>query len=291
MAETAKTGTRAVVLGGGGVAGIAWEIGLLAELLDRGIPLNDADFVVGTSAGSVVGALLRFDSIGDALAEQLIPIEDQPTAGNSFDSTDFMADLKAATQEATSDQDARARLGVVARAVTADTPEDERIAAMAGRFPSAEWPPKRLGVTAIDVTDGSFRVFDAGSGVELARAISASCAVPGVWPPIAIEGHSFMDGGIRSGTNADVAAGYDKILVIACFPEAPLSPLGMTLPQAVEILEADSRVLVVTANEASMAAFGTNPLAMSSRSPSARAGQRQAADVAEAVSDFWNGGH
>jgi NTE family protein len=98
-----------------GIAGIAWEIGLLAGFLDRGITLNDADLVVGTSAGSVVGALLRLDGIGGALAEQLTPIEDQPTAGNGFDSTEFMADLAAATQGAKSDQDARVRLGVVAR--------------------------------------------------------------------------------------------------------------------------------------------------------------------------------
>jgi NTE family protein len=50
--------THALVLGGGGEAGVAWEIGLLAGLAQRGVDLRDADVVIGTSAGAIVGTLL-----------------------------------------------------------------------------------------------------------------------------------------------------------------------------------------------------------------------------------------
>src|ERR1700681_4453810 len=66
-------GGRALVLGGGGVTGIAWETGLLAGLAEAGIDLTSADLVVGTSAGSVVGAqILSGVSIKALYAEQLV---------------------------------------------------------------------------------------------------------------------------------------------------------------------------------------------------------------------------
>ena len=66
--------TRALVLGGGGVAGIAWELGLLSGWAGEGVDVREADLVVGTSAGSVVGAQLRLDGDLQSLFErQLLP--------------------------------------------------------------------------------------------------------------------------------------------------------------------------------------------------------------------------
>ncbi len=279
---------RALVLGSGGVAGIAWEIGLLDGLLQRGITLNDADFVVGTSAGSVVGTILQFGKISDAVTEQVMPVEDQPSPSDGFDGTAYMAALAAATEGAQSEQDARARVGVMARSVTEGPPEADRLAMVASQLPSTKWPARRLGITAIDATDGAFHVFDADSGVDLVRAISASCSVPGIWPPTTIDGRPFMDGGMRSATNADVTAGYDRILIVACNAEPPVSALGPTLLQAVDQLQKNGKVLVVTADANSMQAFGTNPLAMSTRAPSAEAGRQQAASISDQIGAFWN---
>jgi NTE family protein len=288
MADIGEGRHRAVVLGGGGVAGIAWEIGVLAALIESGIAVNDADLVIGTSAGSVVGATLRYGLIPQAIEQQLTPAEDTDTGRGGFDAAGFMARLQDATKGAKSDEAARAGVGVIAREVTGGLSEAERIEGFAVRFPETSWPERPLAVTAVDATDGTFWTFDGESAVELPRALAASCCVPAVWAPISIEGRVFMDGGMRSGTNADLAEGYDKVLIIACFPEAETSPLGPTLPQAVEILEKRSSVLVITADTDAMTAFGANPLLMSSRAPSAAAGRAQGARVADDVARFWN---
>nr|WP_286343388.1 patatin-like phospholipase family protein [Frondihabitans sucicola] len=123
--------------------------------------------------------------------------------------------------------------------------------------------------------------------------MAASCSVPLVFPPVTIDGRAYVDGGMRSATNADVAAGYDRVLVLACGPEDPASPMGPQLDAAVASLRAGadgsapSEVLVLTADEVSLAAFGPNSLADSSRVPSAEAGRAQAAGAADAVAAFW----
>lgn len=279
---------RAIVLGGGGVAGIAWEYGLLAGLLDHGIPLNDADLVVGTSAGSVVGATLRGDGVHAAFTSQSIPIEMDDAAVDAFDVSVFMQVMADAVTNSSGEVSARAEIGTYALAV----PRDEaaaaaQVAMVAAQLPSREWPPRALNVTAVDATDGTFRVFDNASDVDLARAIMASCSVPGVGPTTHLEGREYMDGGMRSGTNADVATGYGRVLVIACNVEPESSGLGPTLPQAVTALESEANVVVLTADEASVTAFGPNPLLMSTREASAAAGYAQAGSIAETVARFW----
>jgi len=104
-----------------------------------------------------------------------------------------------------------------------------------------------------------------------------------------VQGREYMDGGARSVTNADVAAGYDRVLVLACRPEQP-SPTGPFLEQAVAGLRAAGSVVeVVVADTASQAAYGTNVLAVSTRAPAARAGRAQAASIVEDIRAFWRG--
>jgi NTE family protein len=139
----------------------------------------------------------------------------------------------------------------------------------------------------VDAADGSFAAFEAGSGVALVDAVAASCAVPLVWPPITIGGRRYIDGGMRSVTNADLATGCDRVLVVAPFVP-PDSPLGPTLDQEVAGLrDGGARVEVVLADDAALQAFGTNPLDPATRAPSARAGRAQAARVLAAVRDLW----
>lgn len=288
VAEPTPTpGTRAIVLGGGGVAGIAWELGVLSALEDAGVDLGAADLVVGTSAGSVVGAFLRAGAVQDAYAQQTTPLPTTYEEPAAVDVSEVEQRFGAAMQGATSEQDARARVGAAAQEVTAGQSDDERVATFRQLLPNAEWPEKPYAVTTVDAVDGSFRVFRAEDDVPLERAVAASCSVPIVWSPVRIDGHPYVDGGVRSATNADVAAGYERVLVIACSPEGP-SPLGPWLDRSVAALrDAGSQVEVVVADETSTRAFGTNSLALSTQRPSAEAGRAQAEQVAERVAAFW----
>ncbi len=283
---------RALVLGGGGVAGIAWHLGMLAELLEQGIPVDGADLVIGTSAGSVAGSILRFGQVPATYRVQISEeVPDLPAGDPSVapaDMSTFRERVVAAISGATSEQDARARLGRAA-VDAAQGAESVLLPTMAQQFPPAVgWPEAPLGVTVVDAHTGDFRVIDASDGVELFRAVAASCSVPLVFPPVEIDGATYVDGGARSATNADVARDYDRVLVLACGPEDPASPLGPQLDRAVSTLSESADVLVLSADDASLQAFGANSLAGTTRIPSALAGRAQAAARAEEVRAFWS---
>lgn len=278
---------RGLVLGGGGVAGIAWEYGVLAALEDPGIDLNAADVVVGTSAGSVVGAALRHGAVQQAYAGQSVPVEAESPEMAGFDVQELMGVFAAAQQEA-DETSALALIGQYALTVPQERmPEEVRVAMLVSQLASQEWPDRALRVTAVDARTGEFVVYDAEAGAPLARAIMASCSIPGVGPTMPIDDRLLMDGGIRSGTNADVASDCDRVIVIACNPEPERSATGPTLVQAVAQLEANGSVLLIGADDASRTAFGPNPLLMSSRTGSAAAGYAQGSALADEVARFW----
>lgn len=280
-------GSRAIVLGGGGVAGIAWELGVLATLEDAGVDLGAADLVVGTSAGSVVGTFVRHGGVQAAFAQQISPLPTTYEEPGVIDAEAMQRAFEQALAGMTSEQDGRARLGQAALRVTTGQTDDQRVATFGETLPSSEWPERPLAVTTVDATDGTFRVLTAADGIPLPRAVASSCSVPLVWSPVMIDGRPYVDGGVRSGTNADVAAGYERVLVIACGPEAP-SPLGPWLDEAVETLRAaGSSVEVVVADSASQQAFGTNSLSLSTQRPAAEAGRAQASAIAERIAEFW----
>lgn len=269
---------RALVLGGGGVTGVAWELGVLAGLADAGVELSAAELVVGTSAGSVVGAQLRdgvplerlyarqLEDAGAEIAASLPPALLVRYAWIMLTSRD--------------QQRAGARFGRLALA--ADTvSEVDRRAVISARLSTGDWPADRLLITAIDASSGEFRVFDRDSGVSLLDAISASCAVPGVWPPVTVDGRRYIDGGMRSATNADLAAGCDRIVVLA-----PIAG-GASLGRQVGRLREHAEVLVIKRDAAARAAAGHNPLDPARRGPSARAGRAQAASLVESVAAVW----
>ena len=101
-------------------------------------------------------------------------------------------------------------------------------------------------------------------------------AVPGVWPPVTIDGRRYMDGGVRSPDNADLAAGAERITVISPSGMDTALPTLLSLREAVAALSAGgASVTVVSPDKASLAAFGTNALDPATRIPAATAGRAQ----------------
>ncbi|GAA1499424.1 patatin-like phospholipase family protein [Dactylosporangium maewongense] len=269
----------ALVLGGGGVTGVAWEIGMIAGLAAAGVDLTEADLVVGTSAGSVAGAQITSGRPLEELYErQLAPATGEIAAHFGVGT---MLRYASAGLRPGDDRQALRRLGHAAR--TAETvPEQSRRDVIAGRLPSHDWPDSpRLLITAVDTETGEEVVFDRDSGVDLVSAVTASCAVPVVWPPVTIAGRRYMDGGSRSAANAHLARGYDRVVVLAPTTTSlrrsgrvatELAALGPAVRSAVVTLDAEAR-----------AAIGRNVLDPAKRATAAQAGRRQSAAALAAV--------
>jgi NTE family protein len=278
---------RALVLGGGGITGIAWEIGVLAGLAEAGVDLTGADLVVGTSAGSVVGAQLTSGADLEALfARQL-----EPPTGEQAARMTRSALLRyglAALRSRRDDVGFRRRIGALALAAERaglTATEQERLDVIGSRLVSREWPDRDLRITAVDAQSGEFRVLDRTSGVPLLQAVAASCAVPGVYPPVTIDGRRYVDGGMRSAANADLAEGHDRVVVLAPIPRG-MGPLASVDAQVTGMV---ARVAVVSPDDASRRAIGRNVLDPAARAGSARAGRAQAAGVAAEVTEVWQG--
>ncbi|PRY65901.1 NTE family protein [Glaciihabitans tibetensis] len=278
----------ALVLAGGGSVGIAWELGYLAgletsspEVMDR---IRDPDTTyVGTSAGSVVATML---ASGIAAEQLLQPELDSETSASPGQQRSFWGIAKVATAMvssrigAKSPEEARRRIGAFA-AKAATGPEDAWIASIGRRLPGRDWPERRLLITAVDVESGEFRVFDRDAGVDLASAVAASCAVPGIFPPVTIDGRRYMDGGMRSIANADLAAGCDPVLILVPMREGGPG-IGSVSQGELDVFE-HGRSHLVYADAESVRAFGRNPLSTTTRAASARAGLRQGRQAAGLV--------
>jgi NTE family protein len=275
---------RALVLGGGGVTGIAWEWGLIAGLAAGGVDLTDADLVVGTSAGSVVGAQVAAGLNPEQRYQVQLEPPDREVAAVLGPAVVLRYAL--AMFGPRSPQRFRARLGRSAlRARTG--PESRRVEVIASRLPVREWPDRRLLITAVEAQTGEFRVFDRESGVPIALAVAASCAVPLVWPPVTIDGRRYIDGGVRSGTNADLAAGYDRVVVLAPLTRG-FGPMIGAKAQ-VEALRPRSTVELVSPDSAALRAIGRNVLDPAKRAAAARAGRAQADAVLGRMRTAWCG--
>jgi NTE family protein len=276
--------SRALVLGAGGEAGIAWEVGLLAGLAEQGTDLTTADLVVGTSAGAGVAARINPGaSLAGLYQQQLVPANGEAVAKMGVRAmAGFVWAMALARRDPAR---ARARLGRMAvRARTG--PAADRRAVVAARLGTAEWPAGHLLITAVDADTGEFATFDSSSGVDIVDAVGASCAVPGVWPPVTINGRRWIDGGMRSPANADLAAGYDRVVVVAPMWRG-LKPMPSVPDQVAELAKSCRAIAMVLPDEAAVAAFGRNLLDPRRRAPSARAGYAQAAAAAADVASVW----
>jgi NTE family protein len=267
---------HALVLGGGGVAGIAWMTGLLAGLAEAGGDISRADRVIGTSAGATMAAQLGSGlPLGELFARQVEPALQSRELMAVIDWERYAADLQPYADGAGSLEETLRGIGRFA--LEANTvQEDERRAVIESRLPSRDWPLTPTSLIAVDCTSGELAAFEASSGVSLVDAVAASCAVPGIWPPVTIAGRRYMDGGVRSGDNADLAAGAERIIVIS--PLGMDSPLPSPMPLR-EVLtalkEGGASVTVISPDEASVAAIGSNALDPAIRVPAAMAGRAQ----------------
>jgi NTE family protein len=273
----------ALVLGGRGFTAIAWQIGVLKGLADAGCDLAAADTIVGTSAGAVLGARIAAGERWDALF-------DQETSGAAY-SPDLHIGLGltarylwAALGSRSSQRSAR-RLGRFAR-VAVSLGEDDVLAEIDRLLPVADWPDRRLTVAAVDADTGEVGAFDRAGAVELRRAVAASGAVPGIWPPIAALGKHRIDGGVRSGANPALAAGHDRAVVLAPIPKVP-GPHRDAAADTAALVHTGVRAVLLIPDPVARRAFGRDPLDAARRPAAAEAGRVQGAARAAEAAAVW----
>ncbi|MFC5250812.1 patatin-like phospholipase family protein [Streptomyces sp. SID8375] len=275
----------ALVLGGGGLTGIGWEIGMLAGLAEAGIDLTDADVVIGTSAGSIVGAHLtsRQLPLEEMYERQLAVPEARSAARMGTAALARFAAIALRSRDTVSFGVRMGKLALAARTVT----EAEQRTVIARTLGLTDWPARRLVVTAVDAATGERTAFDDTSGVGLLDAVGASCAVPGIYPPVTIDGTRWIDGGVHSTANADLASGYGRVVVVAPMA-ASGGPIAGPRAQGERLVRGGARVCVITPDRAARSASGRNVLDPAKRADAARAGRRQAAVHAAEIRRVWS---
>jgi NTE family protein len=292
-------GGRALVLGGGGSAGNAWLIGVVAGLFDAGSDVTAADVIIGTSAGSTAAAQITGATPTELLAAILAAAPGQRTGpagsgggrvpvGSAADHLERTSRIIGAAQDAV---DMRRRLGAAALELAAESDGSWQArwrATVAARLPGERWPERTVLMVTVDAHTGEPVVFDRHSGVDVVDAVAASCA-SGL--PYGIGGSRFIDGGYRrSSENADLAAGYGRVLVLSPLGGRSRAPLGWGMHLAAQVDElraGGSRVETVLPDSNSREAFGSSMMDLSRRPPAARAGYAQGRGLAGRLTEFW----
>jgi NTE family protein len=292
----------ALVLGGGGAAGQAWQIGIIAGLAETGLDLTEAaDLVIGTSSGSTTAAQVRSGIPAAELLASVLSPPVQPVGQNreqppSLPMATVFERMRAIGAAATSAADLRRAMGAFgleSDSVLGPAAAGQRRAMVAARLPRPEWPDRPMIVVAVDAHTGELAAFDRDSGVDLVDAVTASTALPGMVPTHSINGTRYINGGVRSGENADLASGFANVVVLSPFggrnrtpPERGADPAGQfeglrkfpgaDLASQVEALRKQgSHVEVITPDADSRAAMGTNQMDPATRIPAVRAGFAQ----------------
>jgi NTE family protein len=295
---------RALVLGGGGPVGVAWEFGLIAGLEQEGVRLAGADIFIGTSAGSIVGASLAFGRPTAELLATQHEIADQPAPRGTTDGAFDLAPLiqqfiKLYTSDAPPQQ-LRAEIGAFALQAKTAMTEDEWLATftLSETSGSDAWPDRPYTCTAVDAESGEFVTWTKDSGVPITRAIASSCCVPGIFPPITINGRRYIDGGMKSATNADLAAGYERVVVVnvtggmerraSAFPALMERAKKRMDDELAAISSAGGTYEMILPDDDSLAAFGDNLMDFQRRGEIADNGVRQGKLEAAQLREFWS---
>lgn len=274
--------TNALVLGGGGITGIAWELGVLQGLAEHGIDLTGADTLIGTSAGSVVGAQVTSGRpLPELYDRQLAPADSE--IGATF-GTGTMLRISLPMLLPGSRTTRRRRLGRAALRAQPGS-ADARLQVIGSRIGSTAWPDRDLRITAVNAVTGQSAVFTRDSGVDLVTAIAASCAVPIVWPPVPVNGVPHIDGGMRSVANVDLAAGASRVIILAPITRSPSR--HHSVAAQLKRLGPGARALVLSPDKQTLAAIGKNVLDPTKRADAAKVGRRQADTFVEQVRKVW----
>ena len=297
----------ALVLGGGGAAGNAWEIGVIAGLADAGVDMTQlADLVIGTSAGATAAAHVRSGIPAAELFAAILSAPVTPAGQNrerppSLPMATVFERMRAIGAAATSSADLQRAMGAFGLECDPilEPGAEQRRATVAARLPSQEWPDRPMTIVAVDAYTGEVAAFDRESAVDLVDAVTASTAAPGLVPTVAINASRYIDGGMRSLDNADLAAGYAHVVVLSPLSGRSRTPghfeglrrfPGADLDAQVEVLRTQgSHVEVITPDAESRAAMGANNMDPATRTPSARAGFAQGKLEATRIADLRTG--
>jgi NTE family protein len=279
---TMDTSSKALVLSGGGTAGGAWMTGLISGLRRGGIDLGDADLIVGTSAGARTAAQLAtgvLDQAVEMYRSQALPaVELHASLG------EWVAASMRIIADAPDEREAARRIANMDPLGGRLASEADRRRMVAALLPVRRWPARKLLITAVDAGTGQRAAFGKGSGADLADAVLASGALPGIYPLVTIGGRRYADGGAHSLYNADLAAGHDVVTVLSPMPlddylRAKLDAEVATLGPAT--------VRVITADEQSLAAIGPNALSAAAARAALEAGLAQARRESAALRTVW----
>ena len=288
---------RALVLGGGGSAGNAWLIGVIAGLGDSGLDVTEADLVIGTSAGATAAAQIAGASPTDLLAVILDAPTPQRTDavrpdGRAASWMNHLERTNAIIAASADLADMRRRSGADAIELAAEAGDSALVRwreTVAARLPSLEWPKHPVHLTAVDADTGDSVVFDRNSGIDLVDAVAASCAGG---PVYRIGERWYIDGGYRrSSENADLAGGHERVLVLSPLGGRTRHPRSWRTDLAVQVDElrvSGSSVETILPDADSLAAFGDNMMSLATRAPAARAGYAQGQHVAGQLAGFWH---
>jgi NTE family protein len=285
---------NALVLGGGGSAGNAWEIGVIAGLFDAGLDVTTADLIIGTSAGATAALQITGAAPAALLADILVsaPPPARPDSGRVAGRpvADHLERTDRIIASAVDPADMRRKMGAAALGLTASSdgswPARWR-ATVAARLPRQDWPQRHVVITAVDAHSGEAALFDRHSGVDPVDAVAASTSAA---LPYRIGEKHFIDGGYRRNENADLALGCGRVLVLSPFGGRTRHPLewGMQLAAQIDELRAGgSQVETIFPDSHALEAFGSNMMDLSARPPAARAGYDQGKALAGQLIPFW----
>jgi NTE family protein len=282
----------ALVLTGGGPAASAWELGIVTGMADAGLDLRSAGLFVGTSSGSRVALHLASDvPHEEAFQRRLRPGPVSSERPSPVDWTRLRAEIARDKEAGGSPTEILQRMGTLAIAAAAGRDGSSRRETVAAQLPMTTWPEKRVLIATINADTGERRAFDRESGIDLVDAVIATTAFFG-WPPVVFQGERYIDGGFYSSDNADLALGFDRVMVLALRkpPEAVYKPL-VSLDDTVKTLrDAGAVVEVIHPDEATVAALAAAGGVMSPdiSAPAASAGRAQGRSLVDArLSSFW----
>ena len=283
-----------MVLAGGGYAASAWELGMVTGMADGGLDVRSADLFVGTSSGSRVALHLASGvAHEEALQHRLQPEPPSSERPAVVDWTGLRESVAGAKQAGGSPTEILQRIGSLAIAAASGRIGSSRREIVAAQLPVATWPEKRLLIAAVNAETGERRGFDRDSGIDLVDAVIASTASFG-WPPTLFQGEPYIDGGFYSTNNADLATGFDRVMILAMKPPpgVPIPSMSLvTLNETVKTLQDDGALVeVIHPDENTLAALAAAGGVMNPAisAPAAMAGRVQGRTiVTERISSFW----